>query len=416
METNTTTTKTPFDVESLRSDFPILSRAVNGQPLAYLDNGATAQKPQAVLEAITAYYNHQNSNVHRGVHALSQEATDVFEQARDDAQEYFNAQHREEIIFTNGTTDSINLLATSFGRKYIAAGDEVILSEMEHHSNIVPWQMLCQEKGAQVKYIPVTDSGELDMQEYRKLLSAKTKLVAVAHVSNVLGTINPVEEIIALAHERNIPVLLDGAQAVPHMKVDFQTLDCDFYAFSAHKMFGPTGMGILYGKKSWLEKIPPYQGGGEMIKEVTLEGTTYNELPYKFEAGTPNISAGVALSATFRYLNELDMKGATEHEHAVFQHAMEGLSTIEGIRFIGTAKNKVPLIAFVVEGIHHYDIGMLLDKMGIAVRTGHSCAQPLMQRFGITGTVRASLAFYNTIEEADRLVAGVKKAVQMLRP
>jgi cysteine desulfurase/selenocysteine lyase len=412
---NTVIKTKSFDVTLVRQDFPILSRQVNDQPLAYLDNGATAQKPQAVLSAIINYYDFQNSNVHRGVHALSQEATTVFEQARDEARAYFNAEKREEIIFTKGTTDSINLLASTFGRTFIEMGDEVILSEMEHHSNIVPWQMICQEKGATIKYIPVLANGELDMEGYRKCLSDKTKLVAVAHVSNVLGTVNPVKTIIELAHERGVPVLLDGAQAVPHIKVDFRELDCDFYAFSAHKMFGPTGMGILYGKQEWLEKIPPYQGGGEMIKEVSLKGTTYNELPYKFEAGTPNISAGVALSATFKYLNALDFEGAGKHEDAVFRHALKGLSTIDGIRFIGTAKHKVPLIAFVIGGIHHYDIGMILDKMGIAVRTGHNCAQPLMHRFNISGTVRASFAFYNTVEEADRLIQGVKKAVKMLR-
>ena len=405
---------TAFDVFDIRKDFPLLSREVNGKPLVYLDNGATAQKPTVVLDAIQNFYDYHNSNIHRGVHTLSQESTTAFEAARDKVQTYFNAAKREEIIFTNGTTGSINLLATTFGRTFINEGDEILVSEMEHHSNIVPWQMLCTEKKAILKIVPINDQGEIIMDQYEQLLSERTKLVAVAHVSNVLGTVNPVEKMIALAHEKNIPVLLDGAQAVPHMKVDLQALDCDFYAFSAHKMYGPTGIGVLYGKSDWLDKMPPYQGGGEMIKDVSFEKTTYNDLPYKFEAGTPNIAAGIGLAATIDYLQSLDFEAIHKHENELLQATIEGLSDIEGIRFIGTASGKSSLVAFVVEGIHHYDIGMLLDKMGIAVRTGHNCAQPLMQRLGITGTVRASYAMYNSQEEVKKLVDGVHQAIKML--
>ena len=403
-----------FDVDKEREAFPILLREVNGQPLIYMDNGATAQKPKMVLDAIQHYYDSQNSNVHRGVHTLSQEATDAYEEARSKAQRYFNAAKKEEIIFTKGTTDAINLMASSFGRTFIGKGDEVLISEMEHHSNIVPWQMICQEKGAKLKVAPINDDGEIILEEFEKLISERTKLVAVVHVSNVLGTINPIKEMVSIAHRKKVPVLVDGAQAVPHMRIDFQDLDCDFYCLSAHKMYGPTGIGILYGKEQWLEKMPPYQGGGEMIKEVSFEETTFNELPYKFEAGTPNIAAGVGLSACFDFLESLNFKATQEHEKALLERTVKGLSDIDGIRFIGTAKHKSSLVAFVIEGIHHYDIGMILDKMGIAVRTGHNCTQPLMQRMGITGTVRASFTFYNTLDEVDRLIAGVHKAVKML--
>lgn len=411
---NKTISSLVFDPVTLRQQFPLLSREVNGRPLVYLDNGATAQKPRVVLEAIQDYYDFHNSNIHRGVHTLSQESTNAFEASRDKARAYFNAEKREELIFTGGTTDSINLLASTFGRTFINEGDEVLVSEMEHHSNIVPWQMICADRKANLKVVPVNDLGEIRMDLYKEMLNDRTKLVAMAHVSNVLGTINPVKEMIALAHEKGIPVLLDGAQAVPHMRVDLQDIDCDFYAFSAHKMYGPTGIGMLYGKSEWLEKIPPYQGGGEMIKEVSFEKTTYNDLPYKFEAGTPNIAAGIALSATFDFLEQIDFKAVHAHEDALLRQTVEGLANIKGIRFIGMAEHKSSIVAFVVEGIHHYDIGMLLDKMGIAVRTGHNCTQPLMERFGITGTVRASYAMYNTKEEVEKLIEGVHKAINML--
>ncbi|MGN0019198.1 MAG: aminotransferase class V-fold PLP-dependent enzyme [Sphingobacterium hotanense] len=403
-----------LDIQKIREDFPILKRQVNGKPLIYLDNGATTQKPKLVIDAIMSYYTDMNSNVHRGVHYLSQISTDAFEVTRRKLQEFINAAHDYEVIITKGTTDSINLVATCYGREFVHAGDEIIVSAMEHHSNIVPWQMLCEERGATLKVIPMNEEGELDMEAYKALLNEKTKLVSVNYVSNALGTINPVREIIQLAHAQGVPVLLDAAQAVQHIKIDVQELDVDFLAFSGHKMYGPTGVGVLYGKEEWLNKIPPYQGGGDMIKDVTFEKTTYNELPFKFEAGTPNIEAGIALNAAIDYINDLGIENIKAYEDELLAYATEQLSTVEGIRFIGTAKEKSSVISFVVDGTHPYDIGVILDKLGIAVRTGHHCAQPVMDQFHIPGTVRASLAVYNTKEEIDALVAGVKRATAML--
>lgn len=403
-----------LDIQKIREDFPILKRQVNGKPLIYLDNGATTQKPKLVIDAIMSYYTDMNSNVHRGVHYLSQISTDAFEVTRRKLQEFINAAHDYEVIITKGTTDSINLVATCYGREFVHAGDEIIVSAMEHHSNIVPWQMLCEERGATLKVIPMNEEGELDMEAYKALLNEKTKLVSVNYVSNALGTINPVREIIQLAHAQGVPVLLDAAQAVQHIKIDVQELDVDFLAFSGHKMYGPTGVGVLYGKEEWLNKIPPYQGGGDMIKDVTFEKTTYNELPFKFEAGTPNIEAGIALNAAIDYINDLGIDNIKAYEDELLAYATQQLSTVEGIRFIGTAKEKSSVISFVVDGTHPYDIGVILDKLGIAVRTGHHCAQPVMDQFHIPGTVRASLAVYNTKEEIDALVAGVKRATAML--
>lgn len=407
--------KSKYDVSAVRADFPILKRTINGKALVYLDNGATAQKPQVVIDALNHYYTEENSNIHRGVHTLSQEATSAYEEARIKIQKYINAAHQEEVLFTKGTTDAINLIASSFGKHQLKAGDEVVISEMEHHSNIVPWQMICEEKEAKLRVIPVTDSGELDIDAYAKLLNSKTKIVSIVHISNSLGTINPIKEMIALAHEKDILVLVDGAQTVPHQRVDVRDLDADFYAFSMHKMFGPTGVGILYGKKALLDSLPPYQGGGDMIKTVTFEKTTYNELPHKFEAGTPNIAGGIASGAAIDYLNTLDWEQVEAYEKMLLTYATDQLKTIEGIRFIGEAKNKASVISFVVEGIHAYDIGVILDKMGVAVRTGHHCTQPLMQRFGILGTVRASFALYNTKEEVDIFMDALKRAIKMLK-
>ena len=404
-----------FDVKKIREDFPILQREVNGKLLVYLDNAATSQKPQVVINAIANYYTNQNSNIHRGVHTLSQEATQAYEDSRETIARHINAKSNCEVIFTKGTTDAINLVASSFGKKFISKGDEIIISEMEHHSNIVSWQMMCEEKEAILRVIPINDQGELVLEEFEKLLSGKTKLVAIAHVSNALGTINPVETIIEKAHSKNVPVLLDGAQAMPHMKVDVQKLDVDFYCFSGHKMFGPTGIGILYGKEKWLNQMPPYQGGGDMIKTVTFKKTTYNELPFKFEAGTPNIEAGIVLARAIDYINSIGLGNIHDYEKELLDYASRELSKIEGMKFIGTSKKKSSLISFLVDGIHPYDVGMILDKLGIAVRTGHHCAQPLMDRFGIPGTIRASFAFYNTKEEVDMLVKGIKKAIEMLR-
>jgi len=405
----------PFDISSLRSDFPILNRKINGKPLVYFDNGATAQKPLAMLEALDNYYTEFNSNIHRGVHQLSQEATSAYEEARMKVREFLNIALTEEVIFTSGTTDSINLVASTYGRANINEGDEILITEMEHHSNIVPWQMLCDDKKAILRVAGVLDDGSLDMEHFTSLLSPRTKLVAVSHISNVLGTINPIKEIVKLAHQQNALVLVDGAQAVQHSRPDIRDLDCDFYAFSAHKMFGPTGVGVLFGKKEILDAMPPYKGGGEMISEVTFEKTSYNELPYKFEAGTPNIAGGIALMATLDYLDKLDFEAIHDHENMMYSKLSEGLNQIEGIRMIGTANDKIALASFVIEGLHHYDIGMLLDQTGIAVRTGHNCAQPLMKRFGISGTVRASLAMYNTAEEVERFMEAMDKAVKMLR-
>ena len=404
-----------FNVENIRKDFPILKRTVNGKPLIYFDNGATSQKPQIVIDAIEKYYSFSNSNIHRGVHHLSQEATEAFEHSRSIIQRHINAEYIHEVIFTKGTTDAINLVASSFGKKFINEGDEIIISAMEHHSNIVPWQMLCEEKKAKLKIIPFDEHGDLLLEEYDKLLNERTKLVALVHVSNSLGTINPVKEIIEKAHKFNVPVLLDGAQAAPHMKVDVQELSVDFYCFSGHKIFGPTGIGILYGKEKLLNEMPPYQGGGEMIKTVTLEKTTYNTLPFKFEAGTPNIEGGIVLGTAIEYMNSVGFENIQKHENDLLDYATSEVLKIEGLRIVGTAKKKASVLSMLIAGVHPYDVGMILDKLGIAVRTGHHCTQPVMDKFCIPGTIRASFAFYNTKEEVDELVKGLKKAVQMLK-
>ena len=405
---------TTLDIAQIRADFPILQRQVNGQPLVYLDNAATSQTPLAVIDAISDYYKHTNANIHRGVHALSQEATDEFEAARHKIQKHFNAAQAHEIIFTSGTTHSINLVAHGFA-SFLEKGDELIVSELEHHANIVPWQMLCERTGAALKVIPITANGTLDMGVYADLLNEQTKVVFVNHVSNALGIINPIEEIIEKAHAVGAAVLIDGAQATPHMVPDVQALDVEFYTTSAHKICGPTGMGVLYGKEAWLCKLPPYQGGGEMIDQVTFEKTTYADLPHKFEAGTPNIAGGVGFGAAVDYMNNIGFEAIASHENDLMRHATEKLKKIEGLHIYGDVDNKVAVISFNVEGIHPYDIGTLLDKMGIAVRTGHHCCQPIMDHFKIPGTVRASFAFYNTHEEVVRFIAGVEKAVGMLR-
>ena len=407
--------KNILNVDAIRNDFPILKREVNGKPLVYFDNGATSQKPQIVIDVISHYYEYENSNIHRGIHTLSQEATNAYEVAREKLRSFINAKHSHEIIFTKGTTDSINLLASSFGKKHLKKGDEIIISTMEHHSNIVPWQMICEEKEATLKVIPINDKGEIIFAEFEKLLSSKTKLVAATHVSNTLGTINPVKEIITKAHALNIPVLIDGAQAVPHTKVDVQELDCEFYAFSGHKMFGPTGVGILYGKDSWLNDLPPYQGGGDMIKTVTFEKTTYNELPHKFEAGTPNIIGGLGLGVAVDYMNSIGIDKIEAYEHELLAYATKQIKQIEGVRIIGEAKNKASVLSFVVDGTHPSDIGMIVDKLGVAIRTGHHCTEPLMNRFEIPGTARASFAFYNTFEEIDIFITALNRAATMLK-
>ncbi|WP_343557556.1 cysteine desulfurase [Sphingobacterium sp.] len=403
-----------FNIDKIRADFPILKREVNGRPLVYLDNGATTQKPSSVINSIVHYYTDMNSNVHRGVHYLSQISTDAFEVTRKKVQAFINAAEDKEIIITKGTTDGINLIATCYGRAFIHAGDEIIISAMEHHSNIVPWQMLCDEKGCKIRVIPMNDKGELDMDAYSNLFNEKTKLVAVTYVSNSLGTINPVREMISIAHRHGAVVLVDAAQAVQHIQIDVQKLDVDFLVFSGHKMYGPTGVGVLYGKEELLNAMPPYQGGGDMIKEVTFEKTTYNELPFKFEAGTPNIEAGICLNEAIDYINSIGLDNIEAYEHDLLQYATEKLAEIPGMRFIGTAEQKCSVISFVIDGTHPYDVGVILDKLGIAVRTGHHCAQPVMDRFGIPGTIRASLAVYNTKEEIDILVAGIQRAVNML--
>ena len=405
---------THYDIHSIRNDFPILKRSVNGKPLVYLDNGASTQKPQSVIDAINYYYTSQNSNIHRGVHHLSQIATDAYEVTRRKLKSFINSKEEHEIIITKGTTDSINLVASSFGDAFVHEGDEVIISAMEHHSNIVPWQLLCERKNAVLKVIPVNDEGELDMDVYRQLLNDRVKIVAITYISNTLGTINPVKDIIELAHTKDIPVLLDAAQAIQHVSIDVQALDVDFLAFSGHKMYGPTGIGVLYGKEKWLNAMPPYQGGGDMIKDVSFEKTTYNELPFKFEAGTPNIAAGITLGFAIDYLNSIGIDKIAQYEYELLNYATSELLEIEGLRIIGTAKEKSGVISFLVGDIHPYDIGVILDKLGIAVRTGHHCTQPLMKRFGIPGTVRASIGLYNTKEEIDELVKGVKRAVSML--
>ncbi|MHC4607472.1 MAG: SufS family cysteine desulfurase [Planctomycetota bacterium] len=390
-------------MRSVCGDFPILKRQINGKPLVYLDNAATTQKPQVVLDTLRRYYETENANVHRGVHLLSQEATRDYEGARVKVQRFVNAPKKEELIFVRGATEAINLVAQTFGRAKIGAGDEIVTSEMEHHSNIVPWQILCEEKGAVLRVAPVNDDGELIVGEYKKLLSKKTKLVAINHVSNALGTINPIRDLIGMAHAKGVPVLVDGAQAVPHMKVDVQELDCDFYAFSSHKMYGPTGIGVLYGKMELLEEMPPWQGGGDMIRSVTFEKTKYAELPHKFEAGTPNIADTIAFGAAVEYLEELGMENVARYEHGLLVKATETLSRVPGLRLIGTAKEKSAVLSFVMEGIHPHDVGTIVDSEGVAIRTGHHCAQPIMKRFGVAATCRASMGIYNTKEEIDVL-------------
>jgi cysteine desulfurase/selenocysteine lyase len=403
-----------FDVAAIRKEFPVLKRKVKGKNLVYFDNAATAQKPKVVIDALVNYYHQYNANIHRGIHSLAEEATAAFEATRDTVKNFINAKSREEIIFTRGVTEGINLVAATYGRQNIKEGDEIIISGMEHHSNIVPWQMLCLEKKAKLKVIPVDDNGELMMSEFSTLISSKTKLVSIVHASNSLGTINPVKEIIEIAHRHNIVVLVDGAQSSVHLNIDVQDMDCDFFASSSHKIYGPTGVGVLYGKKELLEEMPPYMGGGEMIKEVTFDHTTYNELPYKFEAGTPNIADTVAFKAALDFVNEVGKENIRRHEEALTKYAMDKLSKIDGVRLIGTAKHKTSVVSFIVEGVHPQDMGILLDNYGIAVRTGHHCCQPLMNRFEIPGTVRASFAMYNTKEEVDELVKGVEKAIKML--
>ncbi len=404
---------TKLDIETIRRDFPILKREVNGYPLVYLDNAATSQTPKQVIDVIVDYYSRYNANIHRGVHTLSQEATDAYENARIKVQKHINAAEPYEIIYTSGTTESINLVANGF-TSFLKKGDEILVSAMEHHSNIVPWQMLCERTGAVLKVIPMDQEGDLLMEEYTKLLSNSTKLVVCNHVSNALGTINPIEQIISLAHEVGAAVLIDGAQAAPHIKADVQKLDVDFYTVSAHKICGPTGVGILYGKEEWLTKLPPYQGGGEMIAEVTFEKTTYADLPHKFEAGTPNICGGIAFGAALDYMNSLGYEAIASYEKELLEYATKELTSIKGLKIYGTSEHKTSVISFNVEGIHPYDIGTILDKLGIEVRTGHHCAQPVMDFFKVPGTVRASFSFYNTKNEVDILVEGVKKAKQML--
>jgi cysteine desulfurase/selenocysteine lyase len=406
--------KNLFNHSIIRNDFPILSRKVNNKPLIYLDSAATAQKPQVVIDAVDNYYKFQNANIHRGVHTLSQEITIAYEEARATVKKHLNVAHAHEIIFTKGTTDSINLVAYSFGKKYVNEGDEILISSMEHHSNILPWQQLCEDKGAKLKVIPINNEGEIDLKEFKILLSPKTKIVAITHVSNTLGTINPIKELITLAHQQNIAVLVDGAQAVPHLLVDVVDLDADFYCFSAHKLFGPTGVGVLYGKQKWLDEMPPYQTGGGVIKTVTFEKTTFADLPLKFEAGTPHISGAIGLAAAINYVNTLGLNNISEYENELQVYATKRLSEIDGLRIIGTAANKAAVISFVVDGTHPFDIGVILDKQGIAVRTGHHCTQPLWNIYGLQGTVRVSFAFYNTIEEIDSFTVALKKAIKML--
>ena len=404
---------TTLDINKVRADFPILKQSINGHPLVYLDNGATSQKPQSVIDAIVNYYTTTNSNVHRGVHTMSQQATDGYEGARSKVREFINAGDDKEIIFTRNTTEGINLVAHSYGRQHVGPGDDIIVSNMEHHSNIVPWQMLCEEKGANLLVVPIDDTGELVMDEYEKMLSPRTKLVSITHVSNALGTILPAKQIVEMAHAHGAPVLLDGAQAVPHMPVDMKDLDCEFYVFSGHKLFGPTGIGILYGKAEYLEAMPPFLGGGEMIKSVTFEKTIYNDLPYKFEGGTPDIAGAIGLGAAIDYVNNLGFDQITAHEEELLRYGTEALSSIEGLRIIGTAENKAGILSFVMDKAHPHDIGTILDEQGIAVRTGHHCAQPVMARFQIPATARASMAFYNTKEDIDALVKGIDRVLEV---
>ena len=408
------TIQNKLDVYAIRRQFPVLNREVKGKPLVYFDNAATSQKPQSVIDALLNYYTDYNANIHRGIHTLAEEATLAFENTRDAVQQFINAESREQIIFTRGTTEGINLVAYTWGRQNIQAGDEIIISTMEHHSNIVPWQILCEEKGAILKVIPISNEGELLISEYEKLLSPKTKLVSIAHASNALGTINPVKQIIKVAHKAGAVVLVDGAQSTVHLDIDVQEMDCDFFVFSSHKLYGPTGVGVLFGKKHLLESMPPFHGGGEMIKEVTFEKTTYNDLPYKYEAGTPNIADVIAFKTALGFIHQIGKEKIRRHEEELLDYSTTQLEQIPGLKIIGKAKEKVSVVSFIIDGIHPQDIGILLDNRGIAVRTGHHCAQPLMNRFGITGTVRASFAMYNTKKEIDELIIGLQKAIKML--
>ena len=402
-----------FDVNKIRNDFPVLQRKINNMPLIYLDNAATTQKPQSVIDRISAYYSNENCNIHRGVHSLSLEATEAYENTRANVAKFINAPRKEEIVFTRGTTESINLVASSFGKKILKGGDEVIISGMEHHSNLVPWQLLCAEKKAKLGVIPFNESGELDVEEFSSMLNEKTKLVALAHVSNALGTVNPIKEMIAIAHLHGIPVLIDGAQAASHLSVDVTDLDCDFYCFSAHKAYGPMGVGVLYGKEEHLEFMPPYQSGGEMVDRVTLSETSFNDLPFKFEAGTPNVVGVLGMDAALKYLEDSGMESIREYENQLLDYATQKITEIEGIRIFGTAKEKAGVISFNMGEIHPYDAGTILDKLGIAIRTGHHCAQPVMEWYGISGTIRASMAMYNTKEEINYLVDGLRKVKSM---
>ncbi|NQW76421.1 MAG: cysteine desulfurase [Cytophagales bacterium] len=404
-----------LDIHKIRADFPVLDQQVNGSSLIYFDNAATTQKPKSVIDALSHYYASDNANIHRGLHALAERATNAYELTRTKIKEFINAPSSDQIILTAGTTGSINLVAQTFGRANFSKGDKILISNLEHHSNIVPWQMIAEEKGAIIEVIPVDERGVLDLEAFRNLLDASVKLVAVNHVSNAIGTINPIAEMIQLAHAHGAKVMIDGAQSIAHLDIDVQALDIDFFAFSAHKLFGPTGVGVLYGKRELLESMPPYQGGGEMIKEVSFEGTTYNELPYKFEAGTPNIADVIALSAAIDYVNALSKEALFTQELALLAYATEQLSTIPGLRIIGTAPDKIAVISFVIDGIHPQDLGVLLDKFGIAIRTGHHCVQPLMKRFGLPGTCRASFAFYNTFEEIDLFVKALRRSINMLQ-
>lgn len=402
-----------FDVARIREDFPVLHQMVNGKPLVYLDNAATTQKPQAVIDALVRYYSADNSNVHRGVHTLSQRATEDYDSGRSKARQFLNAASDEEIIFVKGTTDGINLVAQSYARQHLGEGDEIIISTMEHHSNIIPWQVLCQEKGAHLRVIPISDAGELLMDEYESLLSSRTKLVAITHVSNVLGTVNPIKQIVEMAHSQGVPVLVDGAQATPHMPVDVQKLGCDFYVFSGHKIYGPTGIGVLYGKAELLEAMPPYQLGSDMIKSVTFERTVYNDLPYKFEAGTPNIAGVIGMGAAIDYLTEIGMDRIDNYEHGLLEYGTECLSGIDGVKIVGNAPGKASVLSFVMDCAHPHDIGTILDTEGVAIRTGHHCAQPLMNRYGVPATARASLSFYNTRDEVDLLVKAIDRVIEV---
>ena len=406
---------TAIDVEKIRNEFPILHQQVNGRDLVYLDNAATNQKPKRVIDALIEYYTEYNANIHRGIHTLAEKATKAYEQTRETAKDFINAAASEEIIFTRGVTESINLVAASYGRTFVKEGDEIIISTLEHHSNIVPWQFVCEANKATLKVIPVSREGELDLEVFKQYLSARTKIVAINHASNSLGTINPVKEIIQLAHEAGAVVLIDGAQAGAHIDIDVQDLDCDFYCLSSHKMYGPTGTGILYGKRELLENMPPYQGGGEMIKEVTFEKTTYNDLPYKFEAGTPNIADVVAFRHAMEFILELGKENIAAHEHELLEYATAKISKLKSVTLVGTAANKVGVLAFTVKGIHHFDVGQMLDARGIAVRTGHHCTQPLMECYGIEGTVRASFAVYNTKREIDQLVEGLERIINFMK-